>query len=134
MPCRCDYMEATEREEESRQVCILLKYLLKAMNIPVSKEIEKGVNYYGDLENLDKNTDRLCGLCNDLSEAEKDKYIYNGKNKDARRLADWWDEHQLADKKRILREEKQKQRKLLVEQALAKLTPEEQEALKIWKK
>ncbi len=44
-------------------------------------------------------------------------------------MADWWDEHQAADRKRIAKENAEAKRKALKEKAIKKLTKEERKAL-----
>lgn len=41
----------------------------------------------------------LCRLIKGLSEEELDKVVYNGRDKDCRKLAEWWDNHKEWDKK-----------------------------------
>ncbi len=126
MPCRSDYLEANERELESRRVCQHLRYLLKALGKNVPAAIAKAADeYYGDVENLDKNTALLCKMCQEVD----DKHIYNGRDPEARKLADWWDDHQERDRKRLAQEEADKHKAALRATALSKLTKAERDAL-----
>lgn len=131
MGCRSDYQEAGKREIESKRVCELLKYVFTERNQPVPEAIEKGAaNYYGDLPMLDANTSLLCAYIRSVPEDVVDKLLYNGRNPEARKLADWWDEHKLADAKREAEEQNREKIKALQQQALSKLSAEEIEALK----
>lgn len=51
--------------------------------------------------------------------------------KQARKLADWWDEHQEADRKRIETEKKEVHMKQVRKDTMANLTDEQIEALGI---
>jgi len=136
MPCRSDYMEPNAREIESKRVCQLLKYLFKAANIPataqVVERVEQGVReYYGNPTSLDADTDLLCQLLRSLPDDTVAKVVYDGRNPEARKLADWWDNHQAADAKREAEEEHRRNNEALRAQALSKLTPAEIKALRI---
>lgn len=135
MPCQ-SYSEPNEREIESKKVCQLLKYLFSAINISIDtdivKRIEKGANeYYGDRMNLDANTKLLCDLLKKLPDETASKVMYDGRNPEARKLADWWDNHQIADAKREAEEKRSNEIFRLRAQALSKLTTEEIAALGI---
>lgn len=51
-------------------------------------------------------------------------------NRDAMDLANWWEEHVEADKRRELEEKEIQKKKRLIKLAVSKLTPEELEAIK----
>ena len=46
----------------------------------------------------------LCAIVEGMSEAEREKFIYDAHNRMSRRFADWWEDHQEADRQRIARE------------------------------
>ena len=100
MPCRSDYLAPNARETESLLVAKLLLYLgdhdlaLRA----ASKTI------YGNTQMLDEWTAKLCTVCENLSDHAKDRLMYDGRVPMARKLADWWDDHQAADYKRDVEE------------------------------
>ena len=126
MGCRSDYMEATAQEVESKHVCTLLVYVLEALGKEVPVAIVKGATeYYGDTAALDANTALLCGTINGFTKKEQDRILYNGKSPAARKLADWWENHQEVDRKRLAQEAQDKKNKRLKAKALAKLTPAE---------
>lgn len=130
MPCRSDYMEPNAREQESKLVCSLLKYLFHAMGETVPPRIVKAAEeMYGDVAHLDQDTAMLCSLCQEMTDEQQATYIYNGRKAEARRLADWWEHHQEADRKREKadarkRVEKVHARKPLSPADLRKLTEE----------
>lgn len=131
MGCRSDYMEATAQEAESKYVCTLLVYVLEAQGKEVPVEIVKGANeYYGDVQALDANTALLCGTIRGFTKKEQDRILYDGKNPAARKLADWWENHQEVDRQREAEEAKEKKNKKLANKAKAKLTPAELKALR----
>lgn len=132
MPCQSDHMEHTPREVESARVAELLAYAKRQIKETVSREITTAAkNYYGDVKKLDEWTAELCAICSNLTEDEKGKIIYDGRNPKARKLADWWDYHQEFDKKRIAIEKEDKKNARLRKAALSKLSPEEIDVLGI---
>jgi len=129
-------MEPNAREVESKRVCQLLKYLFAAAEITVSafvsERIENGAKeYYGNTTSLDADTELLCQLLRTLPDDKVATVVYDGRNPEARKLADWWDHHQTADAKREVEEEHRRNNEFLRAQALSKLTPAEIEALRI---
>lgn len=101
MPCRSDYLEPTDKEKASVEVCKHLAYVKSKLHMEVSPSLlQSGASPYGDLYKLDEHTAELCRLCRGLNKKQKDEIIYDGRNPKARRLADWWDEHQKFDLKR----------------------------------
>ncbi len=122
MPCRCDYMEPTRREIELTTV----KQLLAAadrrgyINMP-RQEIAK-IRYRGNVDEL------TALLCKTIREAPQEKFGTD-RSKGGLALAMWWLEHQEADAKREAEEAEEARQNILRRDALAKLSPEEREAL-----
>jgi len=130
MPCSCDHYEPNQAEQESKRACQCLVYVLKTQQRCITPWIINGADSdYGVAIRLKEATVKLCDLCNAMNPVEKDKIIYNGRNAEARKLADWWDEHQKADAERIKEEEQAKKKEKLKQSALSKLTPEEKKAI-----
>lgn len=130
MPCRSDYLEASGQELESQRVCKLIVYLFHRLNQNVDNWIiEASTYYYGNLRRLDEATKILCEACRGLTKEESDKYIYDGRNANARKLADWWERHQEWDKRRVKEENEAIQKVRTRDRALAKLTVKEMKAL-----
>ena len=101
MPCDSSYMEATPQEAESKRVAELLSYILPCIGEKVDEAIELAADdYYGNKDKLDEWTARLCQICGDLDEDQQSEYLYDGTIKSARRLADWWEDHQEQDRRR----------------------------------
>lgn len=106
MPCRSDHMEPRAKEAESRKVAGHLCYLLPLVKAPVSESLKRTASHiYGSENECDSLTAQLCSLIRSLSESESDRFIYNGRNADARKLADWWERHQEVDRLREEQEE-----------------------------
>ena len=131
MPCNSEYLEANSQEEESRKACELLVYSLTAMGQPaktIPAWIKKGAKeYYGVPNRLNELVRMLCATCREMTKAQEDKIVYDGRNAKARQLAEWWDAHQKADRARLRKEAVTRRRKKL--KALKKLTKAEREAL-----
>lgn len=80
MPCRCDYLEPTEREKESVRVLTLLNSLGFDLGDP---------GCYGDTQQLDSHTALLGSWCN-----------CHDMTKQSLELQHWWLGHKIEDKKR----------------------------------
>lgn len=133
MPCNSEHLEANSQEEESRKACELLVYALTALG-QASKDIptwiKKGAKeYYGVPARLNELVRMLCATCQEMTKAQEDKIIYDGRNAKARKLAEWWDAHQKADRDRLREEAATRKRKKTKATALKKLTKAEREAL-----
>lgn len=110
MPCQCYYMAPSERERESIEVAEFLLRLRNDFKLEVdggSKWTKKALreitnSTYGSLEEVDDLTEELCALCRAIETDRElaDKVIYDGRSKQSRDLANWWQEHQKLDKKR----------------------------------
>ena len=130
MPCDSSYMDPTQEEDNSRHVCQNLGYVLQALNRPVPHWIKKAAkDPYGNTERIDEAVRKLCALCEGMTEAQQNKIIYDGRIIGARRLADWWDEHQEFDEEQRIIEKEEKEWKTLRASALKKLNKAEKEAL-----
>lgn len=130
MPCQSDYMQASGAELESRRVCKLLVYLLKCIDKNVPGWItDAWKNYYGNANRLDEATRLLCEHCRGLTEKEREKFIYDAHDKNARKLADWWERHQEWDRRRVSEEKEARKMVTTRERALRKLTIDEMKAL-----
>lgn len=109
MPCNTSYMEPTVQERQHREAAEHLVYLYGALKQPVPAQIAAdAANTYGG-ENGEKNVVHLCTLLGEMSNKMLNRHVYDGRNPKARKLADWWDEHQREDWNR--REEKAKKAK-----------------------
>lgn len=101
MPCRSDYMDPNESEKNSREVCRHLLYVLPRLGHDTPVWVTEGANNeYGAVHMLETGTQMLCSLCRGMTTRASDLIIYDGGNAKARKLADWWEEHQKADAKR----------------------------------
>lgn len=96
MPCNSDYLNPTRRERELQRAAQLLAYALMATGQGVPEEVNRaGADIYC---RDDSWLLSLCALMKALPEAERDRITYgSAKLKQARDLADWWEEHQKAD-------------------------------------
>lgn len=101
MPCDCSHLKANEHEEESRKVSEFIVFVCKKLRKkPDPLIVKTAKDYYGNPGQVHELTDMLCGLCRSMKPKEADLIIYNGRDATSRRLADWWDLHKKADKKK----------------------------------
>jgi hypothetical protein len=122
MPCRCD---PSPDEEEEALLLDLISYAFKATKTSIPKWVNDEDNSTSVKQRLDNLTNLLCNHCTNMSKKEQKTVIYDGRNPQARKLADWWEEHQEWDKARIKEEEKE----IKKQKILKKLTKEERELL-----
>jgi hypothetical protein len=97
MACNGDHMNPTCREKDSVEICKHLVFLEEENDQTIPRWARDGAdNIYGSGYDFDKQVETLCSM---LKETHED-FIYNGKNPRARKLADWWDKHKEADKRK----------------------------------
>lgn len=131
MPCNCDYMEPSKEAINSKETAEHLVYISKKLPyIKLPKYVAPAArNQYGDAANLNNMVVLLCDILTTMRNVDLEDIVYNAKCKKSRRLADWWEEHQKADKKRIAKENKKKKEKNTLQDIKNKLTPEEWEVI-----
>lgn len=100
MPCSSDHMEPTVQERQHRLASELLVFVLSQLGRPVSKKLK------ADAENLyggggEENMVELCATIRQMDAQQLERIVYNGRSRISRKLADWWDEHQVEDLKRL---------------------------------
>ena len=130
MPCISDYAEPSTYDKFVSDTVKNLMYLRRMLGIDTSEELVEAYKkcYYSKVEG-DKWTAELCERLHNLSKKDMDKFVYDAHSKKARNLADWWEEHQEADKARIAEEKQFKKDAAAKKKALLKLTPKERKAL-----
>lgn len=100
MPCYTP--DESNHDKESRRVSNLILIFDKKMNIKSDPRIEKWANAYYE-NHCNVVTPMLCEKILSLNEDELSQIVYNGRDKDSRKLADWWDEHDKFDRERNAR-------------------------------
>lgn len=83
------------------------------------------------MDGQDRLTKMLCKLCKEMNSKQKSKIIYNAHSEESRKLANWWENHQLEDKRREEEEKRKADLDKLKKKALSKLTKKEIEILNI---
>lgn len=107
MPCNCDYMNPTQSEKNSRLTAEHLVFVYGKLDKDVPEYIMKASNHiYGDKHNLNKMVMLLCETLRGLDDEQKDSIIYNGRDRQSRSLANWWEDHCVADANREAQEKK----------------------------
>lgn len=101
MPCDSSHMEPDQLEVESNKVALFIVYVARQLGLTVEPFIAKAAReYYGDRDNCDRLTARLCALLTAMPASVLAKVVYNARNKTSRALADWWEAHKKADKQK----------------------------------
>jgi hypothetical protein len=101
MPCDSSYLAPTRLEKESQRCAECLVYVFKQFGDRCPEWIvEVASDPCGHQMKLDLMVRMLCSMCRAMNRKEQSRIIYDGRSKNARQLADWWDEHKRADKAR----------------------------------
>lgn len=130
MPCRSDYMESNEREIKVIETAKLLKWLLEQLKEPQNLDVDIVAKApYPDKDQGDFVVALLCSYIKDFDKEKMDKYVYNGRDKMSRKLADWWEEHEKADIARLAKEKEDIKIEHEKQKALNKLTDREKNIL-----
>lgn len=131
MPCRSDYMEPNEREKESQRVAMLLIYTVEKLGSgKVSgKLVKTATDPYGNVVRLDRDTAELCSLIRSMNPEQLNRIVYDGRDANARKLADWWEHHEEADKLREANERHIAEHEAAKRRILEKLTDKERKVL-----
>lgn len=129
MPCRSDYMDPTNKEIQLQRTAKLLMFVNQQLDIPVSQKLREAVkNSYCTADYVPV----LCKTIRGMTEDQLNTIVYNGRDATSRDLADWWDEHEAADRRREAKEQEQARQQALAESAMQKISREELAALKKW--
>lgn len=112
MPCRSDYMEPTQKERLLQETAQLLGYVLVMTDQDVPGRVADAAN------NVYCRTDLVAELCAQIramDEATFNQVVYNARDPRSRRLADWWERHEEADRKRAEAERAATRRQALIQ-------------------
>lgn len=133
MTCDSSHMQHTRHEREMVKVCQLLLYVQSHCHGMILPNWIRANSHggYPDCSRLDHATATLCGACIAMTDHDQARIIYNGRDSESRRLADWWEARQAADVARAKLKAKQDRRKQLQISGWNKLTSEEREALRL---
>ncbi len=105
MPCNSEHMNARPNEVLSRETAILIVYANNKLGVETPDNIVTAANeYYGDETHVDAIVETLCTTIRSMTKEQIDTIVYDGRDPTARKLADWWMEHVLADEKRAAAE------------------------------
>ncbi len=127
MPCRVDVYEPSEQQKQENRAGYLLAWLMKQRGYTIPTWLTSLVE--GKCIVSNKAVPALCEIIKQLTETERNKYLYNARVKESRALADWWEEHEEADFMAQERDRLKKEQDKLKKRALAKLTLKERNAL-----
>ena len=105
MPCNSDHLHPTEREAYNKKAATLLLYVYlnhsKIVPIWLKKAAQDTYGCFSEYPDLP--TRELCAYLRKLESdnaVEFEELVYDGREKMSRALADWWEEHCKADKKK----------------------------------
>jgi hypothetical protein len=120
-------MEPTHKERLLRETAIFYAYALDALGEEVPDTVYQAAS--DQYCRVDFVPD-LCKLIRNMTEDERDRIVYNPRSKISRGFADWWEEHEEADRKRIAQEQAELSKQDRYEQVIMKLSDEEIAVLK----
>lgn len=104
MGCNSDYMNPTTKERELRETAVLYDFALRQVygeNVKPCNKLASALNTSYPNEDL---TAELCTLLRGLDLKTFESLVYNAREPQSRRLADWWERHLAADEQRIKQE------------------------------
>jgi hypothetical protein len=97
MPCNSEHMNPTVKERQLSTAAKLLRYVYVKLEWPIVDQLKAdAAGAYGGASG-DRWLKALCGVLGKMSEKDIDAIVYNGRDPMARKLADWWEEHQRED-------------------------------------
>lgn len=130
MPCRSDYMEPTHKERLLQETAVLYAYALNELGEEVPDTVHQAAtDQYCRVDFVPE----LCRLIRNMTEDECDRIVYNPRSKISRKLADWWEKHEEADRKRTAKESEELLKQEFYERVIAKLNDDEIDVLKdVW--
>jgi hypothetical protein len=126
MPCNSEYLDPNYKEIELQRTAKLLMYVRWGTGKHVSELLSQAA---ADRYCKRDYVEALCSEIKGLNTKEFDDVVYNARDKDSRALADWWESHIEADRKREAKEQADTEREITRRKALAKLTQKERIAL-----
>jgi hypothetical protein len=124
MPCRSDYLEPTGKERRLQETAQLLIYLRQNTNtgVKISNKLKLAArDPYCSADYVPE----LCEAIRSLRSEDFDRVVYNARDPISRKLADWWEEHEEADRQRVEAETKKLREDAIRHKAISKLTDEE---------
>jgi hypothetical protein len=122
-------MDPTNKEIQLQRTARLLKFVNQQLDIPVSQKLQEAAK---NTWCRDDYVPVLCKTIRGMTEDQLNTIVYNGRDATSRDLADWWDEHEAADRRREAKEQEQARQQALAESAMQKISREELAALKKW--
>ena len=127
MPCNSDYMNPSKQEAAQKEAAILYLWVCKHVSAGVPTWATQSANNLYGCNDAERDTVvALCNMLKSLGPNIVDTMLYvDARNKDARALAIWWENHQEEDAQRDEWEDQE----ALKAAALNKLTEEEKRAL-----
>ena len=130
MPCSCDYMEVNEHEKQSKVTAECILYANAMLGNKNDDWICDAANSYcGAASRIKELVVMLCTICEGMTPEQEQEIIYDGRQSNSRKLAEWWDRHKKADQIRMSNEAAKEETKRLQKVALAKLTDEDRRIL-----
>jgi hypothetical protein len=124
-------MEPNDKERQLQRTAKLLIYVQQQLGQGTPRWVQKtAANIYASDERV---VPKLCSTLRNMSKSDMERIVYNAHSVQARDLADWWEEHQKADRAREAKEAAEVEKRQLQESGLAKLSAAEVAALGIKK-
>lgn len=106
MGCNSDYLNQTYREAELQQTAKLMVYVMESLGFPATAEMKAAADdYYCKADFVPM----LCAAIKQMNGEQQLAIMWDGRNKMARQLADWWETHCKADQEREAKEAKAEQ-------------------------
>lgn len=108
-----------------RKTAKLLAYVYSSLDLGVPRDV---LNAAAEPFCFADFSQQLCARLKAMTPDQISGIVYNARDPDSRRLADWWEEHQENDARHAKEEQNKIKKQELQARALEKLTPEERAA------
>lgn len=127
MPCRSDYLEPTQRERLLQETAQLYAYALYEAGDSVPQRVTQAAR---DIYCREDFVSHLCDYLTRMPIDVRHRIVYNAHDPESRRLADWWERHQEADRVRQAQEQADRVYGENLARAMSKLDATEVAALR----
>jgi len=88
---------------KGREACQHIAWIHECYGTPIPGWVERGIDWQIDSEEISHQiVAYLCEMCHAIEKIPTiaEKIIYNGRERKARNLANWWEDHQEMDNER----------------------------------
>lgn len=98
MPCNSDHLQQTPFEAQMQLAAQLAVFVADKLQVALPYGVQNAASEYYAKDM--GQTEWLCEQLSGMTEKQLNEIVYDGRNEVSRKLADWWEAHQKADRER----------------------------------